>query len=275
MTAQYLDINGTRVAVHQSSGDGPPALLVHGNSASARAFWHQLEGPLGQEFRLYAIDLPGHGQSEDATDLVGTYSLPGYARVVVAATQQLGITDAVFVGWSLGGHILLEACPQLPDATGFCIFGTPPLDNMAAMARGFLPDPAMGILFQQDLSDEEIRVRVAGMFQPGAQLPDVFIEDVRRSDGRFRTTLLNSLTAIGFLDEVQIVGNLTQPLAVLHGGRERLVNGGYIATVPMPTLWRGAVQTIAEASHTPQWETPAQFDALLGAFLRETAEFGD
>jgi hypothetical protein len=31
------------------------------------------------------------------------------------------------------------------------------------------------------------------------------------------------------------------------------------------------VQTIAEASHTPQWETPAQFDALLGAFLRETA----
>ncbi len=226
---------------------------------------------MAQEFRLYAIDLPGHGQSEDAVDPTATYSLPGYARVVVAAAQQLGITDAVFVGWSLGGHILLEAGPQLPDAAGFCIFGTPPLDSMAAMAKGFLPDPAMGILFQQDLSDEEIRMRVAGMFQPGAQLPPVFIEDVRRSDGRFRTALLNSLSTIGFLDEVQVVGTLAQPLAVIHGGRERLVNGEYIASVPMPTLWRGAVQTIAEASHTPQWETPAQFDALLGDFLRETA----
>lgn len=275
MTTQYLDINGMRVAVHQSSGDGPAALLVHGNSASARAFRHQLEGPLGEEFRLYAIDLPGHGQSEDAIDLVGTYSLPGYARVVVAAAQQLGIADAVFAGWSLGGHIVLEASGQLPDAAGFCIFGTPPLAYPPAMELAFLPDPAMGILFQEQLNEEEIQVRVAGMFQPGAQLPQEFFEDVRRSDGRFRSALLNSLGTVGFIDEVQIVANLTQPLAVLHGGRERVVNGDYIASVPMPTLWRGAVQTIAEAGHTPHWETPDQFDVLLGAFLRETAKFGD
>jgi pimeloyl-ACP methyl ester carboxylesterase len=39
----------------------------------------------------------------------------------------------------------------------------------------------------------------------------------------------------------------------------------------MPTLWRGAVQTIPGAGHAPQWETPEAFDALLAAFIAETA----
>jgi pimeloyl-ACP methyl ester carboxylesterase len=41
--------------------------------------------------------------------------------------------------------------------------------------------------------------------------------------------------------------------------------------VPMPTLWRGAVQVIPGAGHTPHWETPEAFDALLAAFVNETA----
>jgi pimeloyl-ACP methyl ester carboxylesterase len=271
MNTQYLDIGGMRLAVHQSSGDGPPALLIHGNSASARSFQHQLEGSLGAAFRLYALDLPGHGMSDDALDPAATYSLPGFAGVVVGAARQLDVTDAIVVGWSLGGHIVLEASEQLPGAAGFCIFGTPPLAYPPVMEQAFLPDPANAILFKEDLSEEEVRVRVAGLLQPGAQLPEPFLEDMRRSDGRFRTALLNSLGTIGFKDEVQIVANLAQPLAVLHGGRERVVNGDYIGALTMPTLWRGAVQLIAKAGHTPQWEAPDQFDALLGAFLRETA----
>lgn len=270
MRTEMLTIDGMRVAVHQSAGAGPPALLVHGNSASARAFQHQLDGPLGAEFRLIAIDLPGHGASDNALDLAATYTIPGFARVVVEAARQLGVLDGVFAGWSLGGHIVLEASPQLPDAAGFFIFGTPPLAFPPAMDQAFLPDPAMGILFQEQQTEEEIAIRVAGMFQEGAALPEVFFEDVRRSDGRFRSTLIGSLGSVGFADEVQIVGGLRQPLAVIHGGRERVVSGDYIAQVAMPTLWRGAVQVIPESGHTPQWETPAQFDALLGAFLRET-----
>ena len=65
--------------------------------------------------------------------------------------------------------------------------------------------------------------------------------------------------------------DLEAPLAVLHGAEEQLVNGAYYATLAMPTLWRGAVQTIPGAGHAPQWETPQAFDALLAAFLEETA----
>ena len=69
---------------------------------------------------------------------------------------------------------------------------------------------------------------------------------------------------------VAVARDLKAPLVVLHGAEDQLVNGGYFASVPMPTLWRGAVQTIPGAGHAPQWETPAAFDALVAAFIEET-----
>ena len=57
---------------------------------------------------------------------------------------------------------------------------------------------------------------------------------------------------------------------MLQGAEEQLVNAAYIAALKMPTLWRGAVQVIPGAGHTPHWEAPEAFDALLDAFLTET-----
>ncbi len=271
METTFLTIDGMRVAAHQSGGDGPAALLVHGNSASGKVFQKQLDGPLGARYRLAAIDLPGHGESDDAPDPATVYTLPGFARVVVAAARALGLERAALVGWSLGGHIALEASPDLPDLAGLMIFGTPPLAYPPDMVAAFLPDPAMGILFQETLNEEEIHIRVAGEFAPGAELPQLYYDDIRRSDGRFRSTLIASIGTVGFHDEVQIVGGQTKPLAVLHGEHELVVSGDYIAALTMPSLWRGAVQVVPGAGHSPFWELPDAFDALLGAFLDETA----
>ena len=96
-------------------------MLIHGNSSSSRAFQRQLDGPLGERRRLIAFDLMGFGDSDRANDLKG-YLLPGQAKTVVAVAEALGAADAVFVGWSLGGHILLEAAPDLGKARGFAIY---------------------------------------------------------------------------------------------------------------------------------------------------------
>jgi pimeloyl-ACP methyl ester carboxylesterase len=126
------------VAVHESAGDGPPAVLIHGNSSSSRAFSRQLDGPLGERFRLVAIDLPGYGASDNARD-PSAYSLPGHARAVRVAVDALGLDDARFVGWSLGGHVALEMAPDLPRARGFLIFGTPPVGFQPPAGEGSFP----------------------------------------------------------------------------------------------------------------------------------------
>ena len=269
-TTFFQSANGA-VAVHQSAGAGAPIVLIHGNSASASSFSRQLDGPLGRRRRLVAIDLLGHGRSVDAADPIA-YRLPGHASTLVETVAALGLGEAVFVGWSLGGHILLEASPDLPAARGLAIFGTPPLAFPPAMDQAFLPNPAMAAAFSEVVTPDQACAFVAACFARGAaDAPSFFLDDVLRTDGRARAQLVASIAPGGYRDEARAVAELKRPLAVLHGAEEQLVNGAYFADLAMPTLWRGAVQTIASAGHTPQWEQAAAFDALLEAFADDCA----
>ncbi len=269
MNMEMLKIGADSIAIYQSQGKGPAALLVHGNSCSSRSYQRQLEGAFGEKFRLVAMDLPGHGQSSPASN-PATYSMPGYAEVVVEAAKQLGLAEAVFVGWSLGGHVVLEASSQLPKAAGWRIFGAPPLAFPPAMAEAFLPNPAMGAAFKPDLTEEEAAGFASAMFKPGTPVPDFFLDDIRSTDGQARARLAASIQPGGYKDEIEIVANLSTPLAILHGEHEQLVNRAYISALKMPTLWCGAVQIVGDAGHATHWEQPDQFNSLLEAFLRDT-----
>jgi len=271
MKTTTLESHAGKIVCHESDGTGRTLVLVHGNSASSKAFAKQFESPLGRTHRVIAFDLPGHGDSDNATDPAATYNMPGYARVLRDVVKQLGVEDAVFAGWSLGGHIVLEAAPDLPRAKGFAIFGTPPLGFPPAMEQAFLPTPAMAFTFAPELNEEQARAYVAAAFRPGvADLPPQMIADVLRTDGRARAQLALSIGPNGFRDEVAIVARLKQPLAVLHGADEQLINGAYFDTLKMPTLWRGKVQVIDNAGHLPQWEQADKFNALMDAFVSET-----
>jgi pimeloyl-ACP methyl ester carboxylesterase len=269
MKTLRIDAPNGAIAFRESGGEGPAAVLIHGNSSSSRAFSRQLDGPLGERFRLIAIDLPGHGASDDARDR-SAYSLPGHARAIRAVVDALELGSAVFAGWSLGGHVALAMAPELANARGFMIFGTPPLAFPPDLGQAFLPNPAIGFTFSDHIDREQAAIYVGSFFKPGfADVPPFFLEDVMRTDGRARSGLAASIAPGGYRDETEVVRDLKAPLAVLHGAAEQLINVGYFASVAMPTLWRGAVQMIPDAGHTPQWETPEAFDALLTAFVED------
>ncbi len=269
MKGYRIDAPNGAIAVRESTGQGPAVVLIHGNSSSSRAFSRQLDGRLGERFRLVAIDLPGHGLSDDAKD--GAYSLKGHAHAVRAVVDTLELAQARFVGWSLGGHAALEMAPDLPEARGFVIFGTPPLAFPPAFGEAFHRHPALRFASMPTIDRDQATAYVASFFRPGfADIPPFFLEDVLRADGRARGGVAASLGRGGYRDEAVIVRQLEAPLAVLHGADDALINGAYFASLALPTLWRGAVQMIPGAGHAPQWETPQAFDALIEAFIEET-----
>jgi len=260
-----LQFGEQTIAGFESAGTGRDILLVHGNSSSSQIWQKQLQGPLGAKYRLVAIDLPGHGGSSPAPDPEHGYSGAGYAGCIAAAAEELGLKDAVVVGWSLGGHAVLNAAPSLPMAAGLMIFGTPPIAKTPDGFSGFKGLSAT--TFTPAPSDVEIAAWLKTVFAPDyAPLPAFVDTDFRRTDGNARGYLGASVQAGRFADEVEIVRGLGIPLAIVHGSKEQMVDLGYLQRLPAPTLWRGQVQVVDGAGHAMQWERAEAFDRLVDAF---------
>ncbi|NOZ03827.1 MAG: alpha/beta hydrolase, partial [FCB group bacterium] len=170
MKSKTLQLPSQEITYYESTGSGPSVLLLHGNSSSGLSFGRQIDSSLGEKYHLVALDLPGHGNSEPFTD-AAEYSIPGYAAVIAAVAKELNMENAVIVGWSLGGHIALEAHNQLPQAKGFVIFGTPPLAFPPAMETAFLPNPAVNVGFKSEVTEEEAQTYAASFFAPDVPVP--------------------------------------------------------------------------------------------------------
>jgi pimeloyl-ACP methyl ester carboxylesterase len=260
----HLQIGAQTIAGFESPGTGRPILLVHGNSSSSRIWQKQLQGPLGAKYRLVAIDLPGHGASSPAPDPEQGYSGPGYSAVIAATARELDLKNAVIVGWSLGGHAVLNAAAAIPTAAGLMIFGTPPIGKGADGFSGFKGLSATA--FTPAPTDAEIEEWLRSAFAPGYTIPAFAAADFRNTDGNARGYLGASVQAGRFADEVEIVRGLNIPLAIVQGGEEQIVDLGYLPRLSAPTLWRGKVQVIDGAGHATQWEKPEAFSHILDEF---------
>lgn len=262
------------VAYRERAPEGPetgaPVLFVHGNSCCKEAFDRQFVPGFAPGRRLISMDLPGHGQSSDAPDPVATYAIDGFAEAALELLAARGISKAVLVGWSLGGHIVLEMAAAWPGAAGVVITGTPPIGgNPDDMAAAFLPGDDMALTFKPDLSEEEITIKAHTGFGLDVPLEDWMVEAVRRADGRFRSQMIEAAMSGRGRDQKEIAASLDVPLAVFHGTEDLFINPAYLKSLTYKNLWRGAVQEFKGIGHAPFWQDAAAFNSLLGAFLAE------
>ena len=133
---RFVDTSHGFLAVEESGQGEIPVLLIHGNSFSRAVFRHQLQGSLAKSHRLIAFDLPGHGESSNAPDPVHTYTRPGLADATIELLENVGVSEAIVFGWSLGGHIGMEMLSHFPGMRGLMISGAPPVSSNQ-MSQGF------------------------------------------------------------------------------------------------------------------------------------------
>ncbi|HKI74213.1 MAG TPA: alpha/beta hydrolase [Pseudomonadales bacterium] len=268
MDKQFLEVSGIRLAYFDTGGGGPVILFVHGNSSAAQTFSRQLASDLAETYRLVAVELPGHGESGRVP--VSDYGVPFYAKRVAAFASALGIDDAILVGWSLGGHIALECTDIMPKVPGVLIYGTPPLRRPPNLDEAFLPNPLFAVGMTGILTQEQVAAYARSFLgdKSNPALEAEFVEEIRSTDPNAREGLAKSVSGT-YLDEVELVADMARPLAILHGRQEQLVSLEYIEALTMPTLWRGAVQLIDDAGHSPHVETTQVFNGLVGAFAGE------
>ena len=259
-----IQLSNLSIAYRENNGTGSPILYIHGNSSSCKAFQKQLKN---SNHKVIALDLPGHGDSDHFPDHTH-YNIPAYAKIVAETATALGVENAVVVGWSLGGHVALEAVKHMPKAKGFVIYGTPPIAFPPAMEEAFFPNPAVNVGFAAEVN-EALATSYANAFFINDSPVSPFIEDILRTDGNARAGLGASIAPDGYEDEVKIVANMKVPLAILHGEQEALINPDYLKNLDIPMLWKGEVQMIENAAHAAHWENPEVFNALINDFVKE------
>ena len=92
--------------------DGVPVIFVHGNVSSS-VFWARAMAALPAGFRALAPDLRGFGAS-DSTPVDATRGVRDYSEDLLALLDALGLESAHFVGWSLGGGVILQLLLDAP-----------------------------------------------------------------------------------------------------------------------------------------------------------------
>jgi len=88
-----------------------PVVLLHGIATTGGLMWFATMSQLGEQFRVLAPDLRGHGRSACS----GRFRLVDAARDVVGMLDGLGVERAVALGYSLGGTIAQLTARDFPD----------------------------------------------------------------------------------------------------------------------------------------------------------------
>lgn len=267
MRQKRIKVNGKEISYYESRDNGRPVVMVHGMSSSSSIFIRQLiDSVLSYEFRFIALDLIGYGKSEYSTNPERDYSLSGLSDFLVDFCNELDICSAVFVGHNVGANIILEAFGRLVDPKGIVLLGAVPFSNPInneMFLTGELPE----IFTKAGIDDSEVH-QLAGYFvERETNYPDFIPELIRKTDIKTREFLFNSIKKGEFKDQLEIIKNISVPVAVYHGEYDQIINFDYLNSIEIPTLWGSLIQIIRDVGHIFFYESPADFNISFETYL--------
>jgi pimeloyl-ACP methyl ester carboxylesterase len=264
---RHVTVNTSRISYlsleREPEAAAPVILLIHGSGVNARYWADQLRG-LGAA-RVLAIDLPGHGESDDTA----IQSIDHHADVAAGFIGALGAAPVIAVGHSLGGAVALALAARRPAAVqGLVLLSTcarlPAASLPAQWLLPFLPRPvrtalffmtAQGLLFASSASG---RVVGLGMQELRACRPETLARDVAMSRSMNLTAVAKALRVpalvlCGSRDQITPPALSTELHALLAGSRLRIVPGaGHMVLMEAPDVVNREIQTFVDAVARPR-----------------------
>ena len=90
----------------------PALVLLHGTNQSAHS-WDLVSLHLSSRYHVFALDQRGHGDSEWSRG--AHYTVTDMMEDVKAFLQQLGVTQPIVIGHSMGGMVTLTLAHDVPE----------------------------------------------------------------------------------------------------------------------------------------------------------------
>jgi pimeloyl-ACP methyl ester carboxylesterase len=119
---KYIHYKSKKI-FYTDEGSGTVILLIHGYLETGEV-WGSFAQKLAEKFRVIAVDLPGHGQSDIYEE---THTMEFLATAINALINAIGIQKAFMTGHSLGGYVSLAFLELYPEKLiGYCLFHSHP-----------------------------------------------------------------------------------------------------------------------------------------------------
>ena len=137
----HLQAGATRLSYLDWGGQGAPLLLLHGITSSARGWWRAAPALAALSYHVYALDLPGHGESAET----GDHRIANIASLVGTAIHELGLDQPTLIGHSWGGATALTLASEERSLLARVALVDPALRMLPAIAEDRLPFFLQGV----------------------------------------------------------------------------------------------------------------------------------
>jgi pimeloyl-ACP methyl ester carboxylesterase len=229
-----------------------PLVLIHG-AAGNHLYWpHELRRLPGED--VFALDLPAHGKSQGQA----RQTISAYANVVHDWLLGLEISEAIFVGHSMGGAIALNLALDHPDCVaGLVLVGT------GARLR-VLPE-----ILQYAESEttylNAVRLIVNSSFSDGASTRMVELASDRMAEVR-HSVLYADLRACDQFDVADRLSMIDKATLILCGEYDLLTPLRYSHYLAEQIL-ASQLRVIPGTGHMLQLENPRQVAEAIKEYL--------
>ncbi|MFN8451334.1 MAG: alpha/beta hydrolase [Anaerolineae bacterium] len=250
-------------------GRGRPVVLLHG-WLNSWAVWRSTVELLGREFRLYALDFLGFGESGTHTQ---SFSVNNYVFMVNEFMERMVIKKAPLIGHSMGGTVALSAAIHYPEkVVKVAVVGSPiqgtslsPLLRLAGY-RGWIglaeTTPVLYNVFQKGFL-QFLRVYAYFMAKDGKAVGKMLTADVSR------LTAQPFFESIGTLKQTDLrprVGELKMPVLGIYGKKDIIVDPKQ-SKVLKECLPGSTIAWFEHSGHFPMMDETERFHTTVRDFL--------
>ncbi|MBN3842494.1 alpha/beta hydrolase [Burkholderia sp. Ac-20349] len=258
---------------YHEAGSGHPVILLHGSGPGATG-WSNFSGnieALAKQFHVYAVDMPGWGQSDSAT--VGQLD---HVDAAIQFMDALGIERAAFVGNSMGGQTSLRLATEHPERITHLVTMGPPVGRMPTLfGAGDGPSEGLKVLIQayRDPSPEHMRRLVEIMVYDKARFATPELCQARSDAALLRPEHLSNYVAglpagapLPKWVRPELLPAIKTPTLLIHGRDDRVVSFEtslyLLANIPDSRL-----VLLNRCGHWAMIEHPDEFNRLVADFI--------
>jgi pimeloyl-ACP methyl ester carboxylesterase len=256
-------------------GEGEPVILIHGYGAGMWIWEKQIDF-LSRFYKVYALDLIGHGFSDRPRI---PYTPERYVRSFRHFMDGIGIESAILVGNSMGGGLAWAMAGLFPERVSRLVLidSMPPdvfrwvrNDSFRTLAavRGM---PLLLYLILSTRSRKSIRWILEECISDRDLITEAVVErQYRLSMIRGTTWVLYSTFRNGGDAETlrAWLSRVRQP-TLLIWGEDDLIFPLSVGDELQASLRGSHLTTVPKSGHIPMWETPETVNQSILTFLKE------